>query len=216
MVSSYVTLLALAATVVSAACNNTCGLVSQGLQEIDHVVLFMQENRAFDHYYGTMAGVRGFQDPNIATGSTGEPIWYQPTTKSSTGYLLPFWLSENQAYADSNQCMVGGISNSWESNHLAWNNGYCDAWPNNSSPYTWGHFRRSDIPYHFNYTETWTIADMYAESVIGSTSPNRIVWGSGTINAPGALPGNYQSTSGFAIDNSEVSETENFFPRVCY
>ena len=26
------------------------------LADIDHVVLFMQENRAFDHYFGTMAG----------------------------------------------------------------------------------------------------------------------------------------------------------------
>lgn len=35
------------------------------LEDIDHVVLFMQENRAFDHYFGTMAGVRGFADPNV-------------------------------------------------------------------------------------------------------------------------------------------------------
>jgi phospholipase C len=26
------------------------------LTDIKHVVLFMQENRAFDHYFGTMAG----------------------------------------------------------------------------------------------------------------------------------------------------------------
>lgn len=194
------------------------GATGAGLEDIDHVVLFMQENRAFDHYYGTMAGVRGFKDPNVANGSTGKPVWYQPTDESPTGYLLPFWLSEDSSYAESNQCMTGGVSNGWESNHLAWNNGYNDGWHDHASAYTWGHFRRSDIPYHFNYTETWTIADMYAESVIGSTSPNRIVWSSGTINSPGALPGNYESTSGFAIDNSEVNgcETSNGIKYSCY
>jgi phospholipase C len=25
----------------------------------------MQENRAFDHYFGTLHGVRGFLDPNV-------------------------------------------------------------------------------------------------------------------------------------------------------
>jgi len=36
-----------------------------GLGNIQHIVYFMQENRAFDHYYGTMPGVRGFKDPNV-------------------------------------------------------------------------------------------------------------------------------------------------------
>lgn len=48
-----------------------------GLEQIDHVVLFMQENRAFNHYFGTMAGVRGFNDPNVQINSDGRSIWYQ-------------------------------------------------------------------------------------------------------------------------------------------
>ena len=32
------------------------------LKDIKHVVLLMMENRSFDHYFGTMAGVRGFGD----------------------------------------------------------------------------------------------------------------------------------------------------------
>jgi phospholipase C len=58
-----------AALVASAVAGNS-------LKDIDHVVLFMQENRAFDHYFGTMAGVRGFSDPNVAVDS-GKPVWYQ-------------------------------------------------------------------------------------------------------------------------------------------
>jgi phospholipase C len=41
------------------------------LRDIKHVVLLMQENRSFDHYFGTMAGVRGFDDPTALKLSTG-------------------------------------------------------------------------------------------------------------------------------------------------
>ena len=43
------------------------------IEDIEHIVLFMQENRPFDHYYGTMKGVRGFNDrasPNLPNGRT--------------------------------------------------------------------------------------------------------------------------------------------------
>jgi phospholipase C len=30
------------------------------------VVVLCQENRSFDEYFGTLSGVRGFQDPNKA------------------------------------------------------------------------------------------------------------------------------------------------------
>ena len=36
-----------------------------GLDQIEHVIFLMMENRAFDHYYGSFAGVRGFKDPNV-------------------------------------------------------------------------------------------------------------------------------------------------------
>ena len=33
------------------------------IMDVEHVVIFMQENRSFDHYFGTLSGVRGFADP---------------------------------------------------------------------------------------------------------------------------------------------------------
>jgi phospholipase C len=46
--------------------------------DIKHVVLLMQENRSFHHYYGTRSGVAGFDDPHPITLSTGKPVFYQP------------------------------------------------------------------------------------------------------------------------------------------
>ena len=33
------------------------------IRDVQHVVILMLENRSFDHYFGTMQGVRGFGDP---------------------------------------------------------------------------------------------------------------------------------------------------------
>ena len=38
---------------------------ARGIKEIEHVVILMQENRSFDHYFGTLSGVRGFSDPRV-------------------------------------------------------------------------------------------------------------------------------------------------------
>src|SRR5580704_13817320 len=48
------------------------------LKDIKHVVLLMQENRSFDHYFGTLAGVRGFDDPNAMKLPNGKSIFHQP------------------------------------------------------------------------------------------------------------------------------------------
>src|SRR5579864_5406374 len=48
------------------------------LSDIKHVVLLMQENRSFDHYFGTMAGVRGFDDAAALRLPDGRSIFHQP------------------------------------------------------------------------------------------------------------------------------------------
>src|ERR1017187_788996 len=58
------------------------------LSDIEHVVILTQENRSFDHYFGSYGGVRGFSDQSAA--------FQQPdpanTTISPVGQLLPFHL----------------------------------------------------------------------------------------------------------------------------
>jgi hypothetical protein len=62
------------------------------LSQIEHVVVFMQENRSFDTYFGSLRGVRGFDDPTAITLPTGKKVWYQPDPKNPDGYELPFHL----------------------------------------------------------------------------------------------------------------------------
>src|SRR5271165_6596727 len=63
--------------------NNRTGTIA----DVEHIVILMQENRSFDHYFGTMRGVRGFSDPRVPKLPSGDPVWYQP---NGSDYLLPF------------------------------------------------------------------------------------------------------------------------------
>ncbi|GAN01040.1 non-hemolytic phospholipase C precursor [Mucor ambiguus] len=150
-----------------------------GLEKIKHIVYFMQENRSFDNYYGTMSGVRGFADPNIGIQDNGLNLLYQPCSKSTdvkngTKYLLPYHLEGQRAGC------TGGGSNGWSANHKALNNGKNNNWPDGNSPNSMGYLNRSQIPFLYSLADEFTIADMYFQSVTGPTNPNRVVWMSGT------------------------------------
>ena len=86
-----------------------CFVSAGSLADIDHVVLFMQENRAFDHYFGTIAGVRGFKDPNVqVNGETS--VYYQMVGNLSTKaeHLLPWHLNYlGGSWDNATQCMEG-------------------------------------------------------------------------------------------------------------
>ncbi|KAK2612613.1 hypothetical protein QQS21_001385 [Conoideocrella luteorostrata] len=175
------------------------------LKDIDHVVLFMQENRAFDHYFGTMAGVRGFNDANVQL-NNGVPVWKQkvsPALTKDADYLMPWYLNYlGGNWSEATQCMTAG-SNGWKENHEAFNGGTNDHWALNNTPFSLGFYKREDVPTQWSLADNWVVGDMYQESVVASTSPNRVSWISGSINVPG---GNLDPSLGGNpyIDNNNI------------
>jgi phospholipase C len=154
------------------------------LREIKHVVLLMQENRSFDHYFGTMAGVRGFGDPDALILPGGKSVFHQPDAESPGGYLLPFHLDTRKTNAQK----IPTTSHEWEVQHAAWNGGKMDQWvaahrkaDGANGPFVMGHYTRADIPFHFALAEAFTICDAYHCSVLGPTNPNRHYWQTGAI-----------------------------------
>lgn len=97
--------------------------------------------------------------------------------------------------------------NGWTDNHAALNYDHNDHWALNNTPWSWGYYKRSDLPVHFGIAEGWTIGDMYQESVIASTNPNRVTWASGSINCPGSPQRPDQG--GPTIDNNETPGCED-------
>jgi len=115
--------------------------------------------------------------------------------------LLPFYINYlGGNWTAASQCASGG-SNSWFNNHLALNGDLNDQWAWDNTAMSWTHFQRQDLPLHFALAEGWTLADMYQEGVIASTSPNRVTWMSGSINCPGGPQTPDQG--GIVTDNSE-------------
>ena len=158
------------------------------LRDIKHVVVLMQENRSFDHYFGTLAGVRGFDDPKALKLPNGRSVFYQPDSENPNGYLLPFHLDTHASSAQK----IPSTSHAWAVQHAAWNGGRMDKWleahraadgPN--GPYVMGYYTRADIPFQFALAEAFTICDAYHCSVFGPTWPNRMYWMTGTFDPDG-------------------------------
>src|SRR5579859_6038089 len=94
------------------------------LRDIRHVVILTQENRSFDHYFGTLAGVRGFGDPDALRLPDGRPVFYQPDAQNPDRYLLPFHLDTRTSSAQE----IPSTSHAWSVQHEAWNGGRMDRW----------------------------------------------------------------------------------------
>src|ERR1700677_3008511 len=89
------------------------------MRDIRHVVMLMQENRSFDHYFGTLAGVRGFDDPDALILPGGRSVFYQPDAINPDGYLLPFHLDTTS----SNAQKLPSTNHGWKVQHESWNSG---------------------------------------------------------------------------------------------
>jgi phospholipase C len=163
------------------------------LQDVKHVVFLIQENRSFDHYFGTLPGVRGFNDPAATTLSTGRSVFYQPDAPNPDGYELPFHLDTTTTSA----ALFRAHNNGWVAQHQAWNGGRNDSWlpaqraggGNATGPLTMGYYTRQDIPFHYALADAFTVCDNYHCSLLGQTLPNQMMALSGTIDPDGKAGG---------------------------
>ena len=176
------------------------------IHEIEHVVVLMQENRSFDHYFGTLRGVRGFGDRHVPRRG-GRPAWRQadPDLKDNPqGYVLPFRLNASTTAA---QCLIDQ-SHAWSVQQASWNHGAMNNFvaaqraadatggvPQFGS-LCMGYLTRRDIPFHYALADAFTICDRYHCSVLGPTYPNRIMSMSGTADGDG-------TRGGPCVDNSQ-------------
>jgi phospholipase C len=160
------------------------------IKDVQHVVILMQENRSFDHYFGSIGGVRGFNDPRPVTMPNGKPVWYQPPASVHTRHykarglspgaphVLPFYLNPQATTEHS-----PGTDHGWSSGHLAWNHGKHNQWVNQKQDVlTMGYLKREDVSFHYALADAFTLCDSYHCSVHADTAPNRIYLWSGTID----------------------------------
>lgn len=155
------------------------------IQDVQHVVVFMQENRSFDHYFGHLSGVRGYNDRFAVRLPSGKPAWFQPRMRRPDEAILPFHFNTRQTSAQ----FLLDLDHSWESQQAAISGGRNDAWPLNKTDMTMGYFLRQDIPFHYALADAFTVCDNYFCSIAGPTCPNRVMLWTGSIDPEGIAGG---------------------------
>jgi phospholipase C len=154
------------------------------LTDVEHVVILIQENRSFDHYFGSYRGVRGFSDPSMA--------FEQPdstnTASQPTGVLLPFHLDTS----NTNAACTHDITHDWVPQHQSWNNGAMNGFVtsrlpinSNDAVLAMSYYTRADLPYYYAVADAFTICDNYFCSVMGATDPNRLYTMAASIDPDG-------------------------------
>jgi len=153
--------------------------------DAEHIVILMQENRSFDHAFGTLQGVRGFNDPRALRLPNGNSVFVQ--TSASTGESYAPWRLDLR---DTRITWMGSLPHSRNSQVDAWNNGLSDNWIDAKKSYqqayermplTMGHYTREDLPFYYALADAFTICDQSYCAVMTSTSPNRSTFWTGTV-----------------------------------
>jgi phospholipase C len=152
--------------------------------DAEHIVFLMQENRSFDHCYGTLQGVRGFNDPRAITLPDKNKVWAQTNAAGET--YAPFRLD----LKNSRITWLGSLPHSWDDMTMARNEGHHDRWLDakrsgreecEDMPLTMGHFTRADIPFYYALADAFTICDQHFCGSLTGTTPNRLHFWTGTI-----------------------------------
>jgi phospholipase C len=157
------------------------------LGAVEHVVFLMHENRSFDHYFGTLGGVNGFD--------ASSPAFAQAWPGGASSTLLPYHLDTQNGPAE---CTFD-LSHTWQAQHASWNGGAMDSFVSTHvspsyegpsfGPVTMGYYDQIDIPFYYALARAFTVCDNYFCSVLGPTHPNRLMQMTGTLDPSGARGG---------------------------
>ncbi len=152
--------------------------------DAEHIVVLMQENRSFDHCFGTLRGVRGFNDPRAITLPNKNLVWLQKNAEGDT--YAPFRLD----IKDTKATWMSALPHSWENQVDARNDGKYDRWLDVKKsgnkeyaqmPLTMGYYNREDIPFYYALADAFTVCDQHFCSSLTGTTPNRLYLWTGTI-----------------------------------
>jgi phospholipase C len=173
------------------------------LSDVKHVVILMQENRSFDHYFGTLSGVRGFSDPDVlqqTVGGVKYPVFdqfgFQPGTGvDASGYMQPFHLLNDPP--TENGETTNDIAHDWVTQHNSWNHGAMNAFMtahlasdgDTNGPVTMGYYTSAELAFYYALADAFTVCDGYFCSVLGPTDPNRLMGMSAWIDPDGTNGG---------------------------
>ena len=131
---------------------------------IDHIVFLMQENHAFDNYFGTYCPLTSLVCPAVADGlPAGICIPYN-LTNLSVGCMRPF---------DETNLAPRDLPHTWYPTHQAWDHGLMDGWYRaEGRNQTMGHYNGTTIPVYWDLAEEYALGDDFFSSGASYSLPN--------------------------------------------
>ncbi len=147
--------------------------VTRSIRDVEHIVILMQENRSFDHYFGAMKGVRGFGDRFPIPLESGQRVFHQSDGKK----IVPPYRADRRKM---NAALINGTPHDFPDTQAAWNQGKYGFWPLFKKPHSMAYYTRDEIPFQYAMAESFTICDAYYCSIATGTDPNRVVFWSGS------------------------------------
>ena len=184
------------AKALTIAANNRTGTIL----DVEHIVVLTQENRPFDHHFGTLRGVRGFSDPRAVNlhlplqggGTTLAPVFLQPAGAANTaagysvpsadvggpvngvGVIPPFRVNPNSVapgLTSLGLTYLPGTDHGWTGTHLAWNQGQYDNWAIQKGPMAMSYPAINHIQYRLKAEGSGTVLTLLHRA-IGLITPD--------------------------------------------
>ena len=175
------------------------------IDDVQHVVILMQENRSFDHYFGTLKGVRGFGDRFTIPLPDGRKVWQQ---NNATGQpVLPYHLDGSTGNAQRNS----GTPHSWADSQNAWDGGRLEQWVRYKTPASMSYFKEAELPFQFALANAFTLCDAYHCAMHTGTNSNRMFMWTGTNGPTGAGVASLNNEWD-SIDSSALGYTWKTYP----
>jgi phospholipase C len=127
---------------------------------LEHVIISMQENRSFDHYFGYAPWIETYGPPD--------------------GYSQPDGLGGSVAPYHFDSLATPDIPHSWGAVHEQWNGGAMDGFYTNAGINALGYYTEADLPFYYDLHEESALAVNFFCSQLGPTWPNRFYLMAGT------------------------------------
>jgi phospholipase C len=138
---------------------------------IKHVVLLMQENRSFDHYFSEL------KLPGI---NVAPPTASNPDANGNPVQRFHFTTNYPGPGPGPGVCMDGG-DHGWDGEHNNLDDGKNDNFvKTNNSPVPMGYYDETELYYYYALARTFAFSDAHFSSVLGPTWPNRMYYMAGT------------------------------------
>jgi phospholipase C len=140
---------------------------TRSIKDVKHIVILMQENRSFDHYFGAMRGVRGFGDRFPIPLASGKPVWFQ---SDGTREISPYHLDKSTM----NAALIPSTPHNFPDAQMAWNQGKFGFWPQVKTQYSMGYYTREEAPFQWALADAFTVCAIL-RSVTAPIQPHHVL-----------------------------------------